>query len=59
MAFGLLLLLFTASFIYDMYHPERQRPNDYFGILFVPFHTARRSLVVYLPQSFTCKSVLR
>jgi hypothetical protein len=37
MAFGLLLLLFTASFIYDMYHPERQGPDDYFGILFVPF----------------------
>jgi hypothetical protein len=37
MAFGLLLLLFSASFIYDMYHPERQGPDDYFGILFVPF----------------------
>jgi hypothetical protein len=37
MAFGLLLLLFTASFIYDMYHPARQGPDDYFGILFVPF----------------------
>jgi hypothetical protein len=37
MAFGLLLLLFTASFIYDMYYPERQGPDDYFGILFVPF----------------------
>ena len=37
MAFGLLLLLFTASFIYDIYHPERQGPDDYFGILFVPF----------------------
>ena len=36
MAFGLLLLLFTASFIYDMYHPERQGPDEYFGILFVP-----------------------
>ena len=37
MAFGLLLLLFTASFIYHMYHPERQGPDEYFGILFVPF----------------------
>jgi hypothetical protein len=37
MAFGLMLLLFSASFIYDMYHPERQGPDEYFGILFVPF----------------------
>lgn len=37
MASGLLLLLFTVSFTYDIYHPERQGPNDYFGILFVPF----------------------
>jgi uncharacterized membrane protein YhaH (DUF805 family) len=37
MAFGLLLLLFSVSFIYDMYHPERQSPDAYFGILFVPF----------------------
>jgi hypothetical protein len=35
-AFGLLLLLFTASFVYDMYHPERQGPDEYFAILFVP-----------------------
>jgi magnesium-transporting ATPase (P-type) len=37
MTFGMLLLLFTASFIYDIYHPERQSPDEYFGILFVPF----------------------
>jgi hypothetical protein len=37
MAFGLLLLLFTGSFVYDIYHPERQGPDDYFGILIVPF----------------------
>jgi hypothetical protein len=37
MAFGSLLLLFTGSFVYDIYHPERQGPDDYFGILIVPF----------------------
>lgn len=37
MAFGLLLLLFTGSFVYDMYHPERQGPDEYFGIFFIPF----------------------
>jgi hypothetical protein len=37
MAFGLLLLLFTGGFVYDIYHPERQGPDDYFGILIVPF----------------------
>jgi len=36
-AFGLLLLLFTGDFIYDMYHPERQSPDEAFGILVVPF----------------------
>jgi uncharacterized membrane protein len=37
MAFGLLLLLFTGTFVYDMYHPERQGPDEAFGILIVPF----------------------
>jgi len=37
MAFGLLLLIFTASFIYDRYHPERQGPDDDFAILLMPF----------------------
>jgi hypothetical protein len=37
MAFGLLLLLFSGAFVYDMYHPERQGPDDYFRILFLPF----------------------
>lgn len=37
MAFGLLLLLFTGDFIYDMYHPERQSPDEGFGIFVVPF----------------------
>ncbi len=37
MAFGLLLLLFTGSFVYDIYHPERQGPDDYYGIFIVPF----------------------
>jgi magnesium-transporting ATPase (P-type) len=37
MAFGMLLLLFTVSFIYDLYHPERQSPDEYFVILFAPF----------------------
>jgi hypothetical protein len=36
-SFGLMLLLFSGAFVYDMYHPERQGPDDYFGILFVPF----------------------
>ncbi len=36
-AFGLLLLVFTGGFIYDMYHPERQSPDEAFGILIVPF----------------------
>jgi hypothetical protein len=37
MVLGLLLLLFSGDFVYDMYHPERQGPDDYFGILFLPF----------------------
>ncbi len=37
MGFGVLLLLFTGSFVYDMYHPERQSPDEAFGILIVPF----------------------
>jgi hypothetical protein len=35
--FGLLLLLFTGSFVYDVYHPERQSPDEYFLIFIVPF----------------------
>jgi hypothetical protein len=35
--FGLLLLLFSGTFIYDVFHPERQGPDEYFLILFVPF----------------------
>jgi hypothetical protein len=45
MAFGLLLLLFTASFIYDVYHPERQGPTTTLGYCSC-LHTARRSLGV-------------
>ena len=37
MVFGLLLLLFTGSFVYDIYRPERQGPDEYFLILIVPF----------------------
>ena len=37
MTFGLLLLIFTGSVIYDMYHPHRQSADEYFGILVVPF----------------------
>lgn len=37
MAFGLLLLVFTGSFIYDMHHPERQSTDEAFGIFVVPF----------------------
>jgi hypothetical protein len=40
MGFGLLLLLFTAEFIYDLYHPDRQSPDEYFGIFVVPFFVA-------------------
>jgi hypothetical protein len=40
MAFGLLLILFTGSLIYDLFHPERQGPDDYFGTLSIPFTMA-------------------
>jgi hypothetical protein len=35
--FGLLLLLFSGDFFYDWFHPDRQSPDEYFGILIVPF----------------------
>ncbi len=38
--FGLLLLLFSADFFFDWFHPERQGPDEYFGILIVPFCVA-------------------
>ena len=34
MAFGVLLLLFTASFIYDIYRPERHGPDVLLSELF-------------------------
>ena len=37
MAFGLLLLLFSGDFIYDLYHPEQLGPEGGFLILFLPF----------------------
>jgi hypothetical protein len=38
--FGLLLLLLSADFFYDWFHPERQSPDEYFGIFIVPFCVA-------------------
>ncbi len=38
--FGLLLLLLSADFFYDWFHPERQSPDEFFGILIVPFCVA-------------------
>jgi hypothetical protein len=35
--FGLLLLLFSGDFFYDWFHPDRQSPDEYFGIFIVPF----------------------
>jgi amino acid transporter len=35
--FGVLLLLFSGEFFYDWFHPERQSPDEDFGILIVPF----------------------
>jgi hypothetical protein len=40
MGFGLLSLLFSGSFVYDMFHPERQSPDEEFGLLFIPFFLA-------------------
>jgi hypothetical protein len=38
--FGLLLLWVSGMFIYDWFHPERQGPDEYFGILIVPIFVA-------------------
>jgi hypothetical protein len=35
--FGLLLLSFSGDFFYDWFHPDRQSPDEDFGILIVPF----------------------
>jgi hypothetical protein len=37
MGFGLLFLLFSAVFFYDWFHPDRQSPDEGFGIFIVPF----------------------
>jgi hypothetical protein len=37
LTFGLLLLLFSGDFIYDLYHPEKLGPEGGFLILFLPF----------------------
>jgi hypothetical protein len=37
MILGLLLLLVSGDFVYETYHLERQSPDDYFGIVFLPF----------------------
>ena len=38
--FGLLLLWFSGSCIYDWFHPERQIPDEAFGILVIPILVA-------------------
>jgi len=40
MGFGLLFLLISGDFVYDMFHPERQSADEYFLILVVPFFFA-------------------
>jgi len=40
MGCGLLLLWFSASGIYDWFHPERQIPDEAFGILIIPIFIA-------------------
>ena len=37
LTFGLLLLLFSGDFIYDLCHPEQLGPEGGFLILFLPF----------------------
>jgi hypothetical protein len=37
MAFGSLLLLFTGTFVYDIYHPDSMSPDEGFLIFIVPF----------------------
>jgi heme/copper-type cytochrome/quinol oxidase subunit 4 len=37
MGFGVLLLWLAGIFIYDWSHPERQGPDEYFGVFIVPF----------------------
>jgi hypothetical protein len=56
MAFGLLLLLFSGDFIYDLYHPEQLGPEGGFFNTVLAFHTAPGNLVVCLPQSPACQS---
>ncbi len=38
--FGLLLLLFSGTIIYDWFHPDRQSADEYFSILIVPIWIA-------------------
>ena len=35
-AFGVVFLLLTSGFIYDLYHPEHASPDEGFGIFIVP-----------------------
>jgi hypothetical protein len=37
MLFGVLFLLMSGEFVYDLYHPERASPDEGFGIFFIPF----------------------
>jgi hypothetical protein len=38
--FGLLLLLLSAQFFYDWFHPDRQSPDEYWLVLVVPLFIA-------------------
>ncbi len=37
MLFGVLFLLLSGDFVYDLYHPERAGPDEGYGIFFIPF----------------------
>ncbi|MBB5344509.1 hypothetical protein [Tunturibacter empetritectus] len=37
MLFGVMFLLLSGGFVYDLYHPERAGPDEGFGIFFIPF----------------------
>jgi len=37
MLFGVVFLLLSGGFVYDLYHPERAGPDEGFGIFFIPF----------------------
>jgi hypothetical protein len=37
MLFGVMFLLLSGVFVYDLYHPERAGPDEGYGIFFIPF----------------------